>query len=312
MFACCSRCSSSVLLRRLRDSSPCFVSAFSFLEYLPQPWFVTRRACWATFAKTKRIKRWCLSPMGIKKTNETSCECKVRCTALVTVVRAVALRATRTVVVIYAFFSRHFLFVLYWSMTSALHVCNKCCSVLYFWLGRVLLWMGVGDKPLELHKSKSCPPFLLSFEVIWFDHNKVNWKKKMELWNEKSRFVFVFHSLIVKIPLFSMQCYYKKHKVPCEHTLLPIIFVSKDSLFLYTSLGLYFFFFQLRISHTQNIYWYARLLSVAIHYNENKSHSCHFCRKYNSTTIHTFYTDLQFKQKSVWLDIITLAFISIF
>lgn len=34
-----------------------------------------------------------------------------------------------------------------------------------------------------------------------------------------------------------------------------------------------------------------------------------FCRKYNSTTIHTFCTDLQLKQKSVSLDIITLAFI---
>lgn len=74
-------------------------------------------------------------------------------------------------------------------------------------------------------------------------------------------------------------------------------------------MGLYFIFFQLKISHTQNIFPYAGLLSDVIQYNETKSHSCHFCRKYNSTTIHTFYTDLQLKQKSVWLDIITLAFI---
>lgn len=59
-----------------------------------------------------------------------------------------------------------FLFVLYWSMTSALHVCNKCCSVLYFCLVVFSFWCRV-----------ACPPFLLCLGVIWFDHKKkVHWK----------------------------------------------------------------------------------------------------------------------------------------
>lgn len=141
MFACCSRCSSSLLLRRLRDSSLCFVSAFSFLEYLPQPWFITRRTWWATLQNQTRKgkkKRWCLFTDGEKKNrNLTSCECKIRCTAVVTV--AVCGHQVSEVVFLSFLFATYF--VLYWSMTSALHVCNKCCSVLYLCLACVLLWV---------------------------------------------------------------------------------------------------------------------------------------------------------------------------
>lgn len=163
-----------------------FVSAFSFLEYLPQPWFITRRTWWATLQKQtrKEIKDDAFPPTrGRKKNrNETSCECKNRmyCSR-----HGGSVRPPGVWGCIFSFLFATY-FVLYWTMTSALHVCNKCCSVLYLCLPCVLpLGGALVVQTSPGHVFRCC--WGEHFEFFWWGLDLTKKKKKKKVYLRKKK-----------------------------------------------------------------------------------------------------------------------------
>lgn len=109
----------------------------------------------------------------------------------------------RLVVVLYDyFFLQHFFFFGLFStdlwVSSALHVCNKRCSVLYFCNGFLPPGRGGAN---GLHES--CPPFRLSFRVIWFNRSK----KKKEKWDWRVNWIDYFKIQLKKKCFFSTTDY---------------------------------------------------------------------------------------------------------
>lgn len=153
MFACCSRCRSPVLLRRLRDSSPCFVRAFSFFEYLPQPWFVTHVELLLQKIKCKKnaFHRW-----GIEKQRRP--HVNVKSDVLQSSLRwgRWLCAATRTVVLFYALFRDIFGVLFYTDLWHLPYMCAINAAQCFTFALVVFCFGSGGPWRLMVHKPKSC------------------------------------------------------------------------------------------------------------------------------------------------------------